>query len=226
MRTKLQIAIDGPASAGKSTVAKLIASQLNYIYCDTGAMYRAVTWAALKEKVVLDDDAALAKLLSHLEIKFVPQKAGQKVLVNRVDVTQEIRTPTVSKYVSTVAAQISVREALTAKQQKLAVNGGIVMDGRDIGTTVLPNAQVKIFLVASVKERALRRYREDVAKGFKVDLQQLESEIALRDKKDESRAISPLTQAEDAILVDTTSLSIEQVVEKIMKIIKKEVKRA
>ncbi|WP_187326667.1 (d)CMP kinase, partial [Liquorilactobacillus vini] len=98
MRTKLQIAIDGPASAGKSTVAKLIASQLNYIYCDTGAMYRAVTWAALKEKVVLDDDAALAKLLSHLEIKFVPQKAGQKVLVNRVDVTQEIRTPTVSKY--------------------------------------------------------------------------------------------------------------------------------
>ncbi|WP_034994579.1 (d)CMP kinase, partial [Liquorilactobacillus vini] len=175
---------------------------------------------------VLDDDAALAKLLSHLEIKFVPQKAGQKVLVNRVDVTQEIRTPTVSKYVSTVAAQISVREALTAKQQKLAVNGGIVMDGRDIGTTVLPNAQVKIFLVASVKERALRRYREDVAKGFKVDLQQLESEIALRDKKDESRAISPLTQAEDAILVDTTSLSIEQVVEKIMKIIKKEVKRA
>lgn len=226
MRTKLQIAIDGPASAGKSTVAKLIASQLNYIYCDTGAMYRAVTWAALKEKVVLDDDAALAKLLSHLEIKFVPQKAGQKVLVNQVDVTQEIRTPTVSKYVSTVAAQISVREALTAKQQKLAVNGGIVMDGRDIGTTVLPNAQVKIFLVASVKERALRRYREDVAKGFKVDLQQLESEIALRDKKDESRAISPLTQAEDAILVDTTSLSIEQVVEKIMKIIKKEVKRA
>lgn len=179
MRTKLQIAIDGPASAGKSTVAKLIASQLNYIYCDTGAMYRAVTWAALKEKVVLDDDAALAKLLSHLEIKFVPQKAGQKVLVNRVDVTQEIRTPTVSKYVSTVAAQISVREALTAKQQKLAVNGGIVMDGRDIGTTVLPNAQVKIFLVASVKERALRRYREDVAKGFKVDLQQLESEIGL-----------------------------------------------
>lgn len=226
MRTKLQIAIDGPASAGKSTVAKLIASQLNYIYCDTGAMYRAVTWAALKEKVVLDDDAALAKLLSHLEIKFVPQKAGQKVLVNQVDVTQEIRTPTVSKYVSTVAAQISVREALTAKQQKLAVNGGIVMDGRDIGTTVLPNAQVKIFLVASVKERALRRYREDAAKGFKVDLQQLESEIALRDKKDESRAISPLTQAEDAILVDTTSLSIEQVVEKIMKIIKKEVKRA
>lgn len=226
MRTKLQIAIDGPASAGKSTVAKLIASQLNYIYCDTGAMYRAVTWAALKEKVVLDDDAALAKLLSHLEIKFVPQKAGQKVLVNQVDVTQEIRTPTVSKYVSTVAAQISVREALTAKQQKLAVNGGIVMDGRDIGTTVLPNAQVKIFLVASVKERALRRYREDVAKGFKVDLQQLESEIALRDKKDESRAISPLTQAKDAILVDTTSLSIEQVVEKIMKIIKKEVKRA
>ena len=220
MSKKLQIAIDGPASAGKSTVAKKIASLMKYIYCDTGAMYRAVTWAALEKKVTLDDDQALAELLEKLEIKFIPQAAGQQVLVNGNDVTAAIRLPQVSQNVSTVAAQISVREKLTEIQQKLAADGGIVMDGRDIGTTVLPDAQVKIFLVASVKERALRRYRENQAKGIKMSLPELEAEIALRDKKDETRAISPLVQAKDAIRVDTTSLTIDQVVEKVMEIIK------
>jgi cytidylate kinase len=217
---KLQIAIDGPASAGKSTVAKKIAGLMKYVYCDTGAMYRAVTWAAIKKSVILDDDHALAELLEKLEIKFIPRSDGQQVLVNGIDVTSAIRLPQVSQNVSTVAAQISVREKLTEIQQRLAAGGGIVMDGRDIGTTVLPNAQVKIFLVASVKERALRRYRENQAKGIKMSLTELENKIALRDKKDETRSISPLIQAKDALLVDTTSLTINQVVEKIMEIIK------
>ncbi|KRM08261.1 cytidylate kinase [Liquorilactobacillus ghanensis DSM 18630] len=221
MKSNLQVAIDGPASAGKSTVAKKVAHLLDYVYCDTGAMYRAVTWAALQQKVPLDNDAALKELLTNLKIVFKPADDGQKVFVDGEDVTAAIRMPEISKNVSLVAAQISVREALTKKQQELALDGGIVMDGRDIGTTVLPDAEVKIFLVASVKERALRRFREDQAKGIKVDLSELEKEIALRDKKDSTRLISPLVQAKDAIKVDTTSLTIEQVVAKIMEIIKK-----
>ncbi|MFT8393560.1 MAG: (d)CMP kinase [Liquorilactobacillus ghanensis] len=218
MKSNLQVAIDGPASAGKSTVAKKVAHLLDYVYCDTGAMYRAVTWAALQQKVPLDNDAALKELLTNLKIVFKPADDGQKVFVDGEDVTAAIRMPEISKNVSLVAAQISVREALTKKQQELALDGGIVMDGRDIGTTVLPDAEVKIFLVASVKERALRRFREDQAKGIKVDLSELEKEIALRDKKDSTRLISPLVQAKDAIKVDTTSLTIEQVVAKIMEI--------
>lgn len=221
MGTKLQIAIDGPASAGKSTVAKKVAHLLDYIYCDTGAMYRAVTWAALQKNVSLDDDVALKELLSGLKITFKPTATEQKVFVNGQDVTEAIRLPLISQNVSTVAAQVSVREALTKQQQNLALNGGIVMDGRDIGTTVLPAAEVKIFLVASVKERALRRYRENQAKGIRITLADLEKEIALRDKKDSNRLISPLVQAEDAVKLDTTSLTIEQVVTKIMEIIKK-----
>lgn len=221
MKSNLQVAIDGPASAGKSTVAKKVAHLLDYVYCDTGAMYRAVTWAALQQKVPLDNDAALKELLTNLKIVFKPADDGQKVFVDGEDVTAAIRMPEISKNVSLVAAQISVREALTKKQQELALDGGIVMDGRDIGTTVLPDAEVKIFLVASVKERALRRFCEDQAKGIKVDLSELEKEIALRDKKDSTRLISPLVQAKDAIKVDTTSLTIEQVVAKIMEIIKK-----
>ncbi|MFT8457864.1 MAG: (d)CMP kinase [Liquorilactobacillus ghanensis] len=224
MKSNLQVAIDGPASAGKSTVAKKVAHLLDYVYCDTGAMYRAVTWAALQQKVPLDNDAALKELLTNLKIVFKPADDGQKVFVDGEDVTAAIRMPEISKNVSLVAAQISVREALTKKQQELALDGGIVMDGRDIGTTVLPDAEVKIFLVASVKERALRRFREDQAKGIKVDLSELEKEIALRDKKDSTRLISPLVQAKDAIKVDTTSLTIEQVVAKIMEIIKKTTK--
>lgn len=224
MKSNLQVAIDGPASAGKSTVAKKVAHLLDYVYCDTGAMYRAVTWAALQQKVPLDNDAALKELLTNLKIVFKPADDGQKVFVDGEDVTAAIRMPEISKNVSLVAAQISVREALTKKQQELALDGGIVMDGRDIGTTVLPDAEVKIFLVASVKERALRRFREDQAKEIKVDLSELEKEIALRDKKDSTRLISPLVQAKDAIKVDTTSLTIEQVVAKIMEIIKKTTK--
>lgn len=216
---QIQIAIDGPASAGKSTVAKIVAKKLHYIYCDTGAMYRTVTYAALKNKVTLDDDQALKALLSKIEIKFVPAEPEQRVFLNDEEVTSIIRTPEITNNVSVVSAQPSVRADLTKRQQKIAAQGGIVMDGRDIGTTVLPSAEVKIFLVASVHERAVRRFKENQEKGINTPLDVLEKEIEERDYKDSHREISPLTQAHDAIEVDTTSLNIDQVVEKILEII-------
>ena len=218
---KLQIAIDGPASAGKSTVAKLVAKKLGYVYCDTGAMYRATTYAAKKNHVAYDDDQGLKEMLEKTEIRFVPAEPEQKVFVNETEVTKTIRLPEIANNVSTVSAQKSVRADLTERQRMIAEQGGIVMDGRDIGTTVLPNAEVKIFLVASVHERAVRRFNENVEKGIDTPLDVLEKEIEERDYKDSHRKISPLTQAKDAVLVDTTSLSIEEVVAKIMEIIEK-----
>lgn len=218
---KLQIAIDGPASAGKSTVAKLVAKKLGYVYCDTGAMYRATTYAAKKNHVAYDDDQGLKEMLEKTEIRFVPAEPEQKVFVNETEVTKTIRLPEIANNVSTVSAQKSVRADLTERQHMIAEQGGIVMDGRDIGTTVLPNAEVKIFLVASVHERAVRRFKENVEKGIDTPLDVLEKEIEERDYKDSHRKISPLTQAKDAVLVDTTSLSIEEVVAKIMEIIEK-----
>ena len=218
---KLQIAIDGPASAGKSTVAKLVAKKLGYIYCDTGAMYRATTYAAKKNHVAYDDDQGLKEMLEKTEIRFVPAEPEQKVFVNETEVTKTIRLPEIANNVSTVSAQKSVRADLTERQRMIAEQGGIVMDGRDIGTTVLPSAEVKIFLVASVHERAVRRFKENVEKGIDTPLDVLEKEIEERDYKDSHRKISPLTQAKDAVLVDTTSLSIEEVVAKIMEIIEK-----
>ena len=218
---KLQIAIDGPASAGKSTVAKLVAKKLGYVYCDTGAMYRATTYAAKKNHVAYDDDQGLKEMLEKTEIRFVPAEPEQKVFVNETEVTKTIRLPEIANNVSTVSAQKSVRADLTERQRMIAEQGGIVMDGRDIGTTVLPNAEVKIFLVASVHERAVRRFKENVEKGIDTPLDVLEKEIEERDYKDSHRKISPLTQAKDAVLFDTTSLSIEEVVAKIMEIIEK-----
>lgn len=218
---KLQIAIDGPASAGKSTVAKLVAKKLGYVYCDTGAMYRATTYAAKKNHIAYDDDQGLKEMLEKTEIRFVPAEPEQKVFVNETEVTKTIRLPEIANNVSTVSAQKSVRADLTERQRMIAEQGGIVMDGRDIGTTVLPNAEVKIFLVASVHERAVRRFKENVEKGIDTPLDVLEKEIEERDYKDSHRKISPLTQAKDAVLVDTTSLSIEEVVAKIMEIIEK-----
>nr|WP_155275821.1 (d)CMP kinase [Ligilactobacillus ruminis] len=221
VKMKLQIAIDGPASAGKSTVAKLVAKKLGYVYCDTGAMYRATTYAAKKNHVAYDDDQGLKEMLEKTEIRFVPAEPEQKVFVNETEVTKTIRLPEIANNVSTVSAQKSVRADLTERQRMIAEQGGIVMDGRDIGTTVLPNAEVKIFLVASVHERAVRRFKENVEKGIDTPLDVLEKEIEERDYKDSHRKISPLTQAKDAVLVDTTSLSIEEVVAKIMEIIEK-----
>ena len=221
MDKRIQIAIDGPASAGKSTVAKLVASKLGYIYCDTGAMYRAVTYAALEAGISLDDDIKLGQMLTNLTIEFVPANPEQKVFVNGKEVTRQIRLPEITNNVSLVAAQKSVRADLTRRQQEIAAAGGIVMDGRDIGTTVLPQAEVKIFLIASVAQRALRRYKENIAKGIDTPLAKLEEEIAQRDYKDSHRQISPLVKASDAVELDTTPLTIEEVVAAIMEIIEK-----
>lgn len=217
---KLQIAIDGPASAGKSTVAKLIAKKYNYLYLDTGAMYRVITLMALRNNLDLNNEQIIMdKIVDHTDISFKVGEDDQLVFANNEDVTLTIRQENVTNNVSTIAALSSVRSALTEKMQLMAKNGGIVMDGRDIGTTVLPHADVKIFLVASVKERALRRFKENQQKGIDVSLETLEQEIETRDYKDSHRKVSPLTQAEDAQLIDTTSMTLEEVVNKISAII-------
>lgn len=215
----LQVAIDGPASAGKSTVAKLVAKQFNYIYCDTGAMYRAVTLKAIQQGISLDNEPEIAKIVKESKITFTPDETGQKVFIDHHDVSEAIRSEEVTNSVSAVAAIATVRKQLSAQQQAIAKDGGIVMDGRDIGTAVLPNAEVKIFLVASVEERAKRRYKENIQKGINTPLDELQLEIEARDYKDSHRKISPLTKATDATEIDTTALSIDQVVSEIAKVI-------
>ncbi len=220
MNKKIQIAIDGPASAGKSTVAKILAKKNGYIYCDTGAMYRALTLAAINNKIDMDSEEALMSLLSQLSISFTQEKDGQHVHLNEKDVTNEIRSNDVTNSVSKVSAYKTIREEMVIRQQKFADSSSIVMDGRDIGTVVLPNADLKIFLVASVTERAERRYKENLSKGIESDFEKLKQEIADRDHYDSTRKNSPLVQAEDAILVDTSGLTIDEVVEKIEKFMK------
>ena len=212
----IQIAIDGPASSGKSTVAKIIAKDLGYTYLDTGAMYRAATYIALQHQISPEEASQVLDLLDQYPISFGRSEDGQQlVYVGDVDVSHPIRENTVTNAVSSFAAVPAVREKLVALQQEIAQQGGIVMDGRDIGTVVLPKAELKIFLVASVDERAERRYKENLAKGIETDLETLKEEIAARDYTDSHRATSPLKQAEDAIYLDTTGLSIQEVVDKI-----------
>lgn len=213
---KISIAIDGPAAAGKSTVAKIVASKLNYIYVDTGAMYRGLTFLALDKGIDLQDEGALMELLQNTQIMLEPTEKGQLVRVNERDVTTEIRNAEVTNHVSIVAKHKLVREEMVRRQQKFASQGGVVMDGRDIGTHVIPNAELKIFLLASVDERAERRHKENLEKGYPSDLEVLKEEIAARDKLDSEREVAPLKKAEDAILMDTTSKSIDEVVQQIM----------
>lgn len=219
MNKKLSIAIDGPAAAGKSTVAKIIAEKLSYIYIDTGAMYRALTYKAISKKMDLEDEWALYETLLKTEIRLVPTSTGQLVYLDDQDVTMDIRSASVTNSVSIVSKHKKVREEMVRRQQELAGGGGVVMDGRDIGTHVLPNAEVKIFLLASVEERAARRHAENLAKGFPSDLAKLKEDIERRDKIDSDREIAPLKQADDAVELDTTALEIEEVVEKIMKLV-------
>lgn len=222
MTKGLQVAIDGPASAGKSTVAKRVAKGFGYVYCDTGAMYRAVTLAALNKGISMDDVEQIAEIAKHIKITFKPAEPEQRVFINDEEVTRDIRLPKVAANVSAVAAIPAVRTEMTKQQREIAAEGGIVMDGRDIGTTVLPNAPVKIFMVATAHERARRRFLENKQKGITTtSLEELQKAIELRDQKDSTRKVSPLTQADDAIRLDTTNLTIDQVVEEISKIIKK-----
>ena len=212
----IQIAIDGPASSGKSTVAKIIAKDFGYTYLDTGAMYRAATYLALQHQISPDQSSQLLELLDRYPISFGRSESGEQlVFLGDVDVSHPIRENAVTNAVSSFAAIPAIREKLVALQQEIAQQGGIVMDGRDIGTVVLPKAELKIFLVASVDERAERRHKENLSKGIETDLETLKEEIAARDYKDSHRETSPLKQAEDAIYLDTTGLTILEVVDKI-----------
>ncbi|MCM6881046.1 (d)CMP kinase [Enterococcus italicus] len=218
---KINIAIDGPASSGKSTVAKILANDYGFIYTDTGAMYRSVTLMAIKAGVAFTDEDALVQLIHENAISFKQTDQGQLVFINDNNVTEDIRQPEVTNNVSEVSAHEAVRRELVKKQQEIAKASGVVMDGRDIGTAVLPNAEVKIFLVASVVERAERRYKENQSKGIMTDFQTLKEEIEHRDLLDSTRKISPLKKAADAELLDTTGMTIQQVVTSIKEIVKK-----
>ncbi|WP_125715130.1 (d)CMP kinase [Companilactobacillus kedongensis] len=215
----MQIAIDGPASAGKSTIAKLIAKNLDFVYCDTGAMYRTVTLLAKKNQVDYGDESGILNLMHDHKIYFVNKEDGQHVFLDDEDVSEVIRTEEITNNVSQVSAIKEVRTELVEMQRKMADNTNIVMDGRDIGTTVLPNAEVKIFLIASVSVRAQRRFKDNKERGIDVPLAQLEDEIATRDYKDSHRKISPLKKADDAIEVDTSDMTIEQVVKRVTEIV-------
>lgn len=215
---KIVVAIDGPAGAGKSTIAKLAAEKLGYAYIDTGAMYRSVAWKFLQTGKAFDEDF-ISGLSKTMLIDFKPEAKINRVFVDGTEVTEAIRTPEVTAIVSRVAAIGAVREAMVDQQRRMGEAGGVLMDGRDIGTVVFPNAQLKIFLTASVEERARRRYAEMVAKGQQVDLQQLQADIAERDKQDSERVISPLRQAEDALLLDTSDMGISEVTDRILQLV-------
>ncbi|WP_172890894.1 (d)CMP kinase [Aneurinibacillus soli] len=219
----VKIAIDGPAGAGKSTVARRVAEQLGMLYIDTGAMYRALTYIALRASCPMTDEAALRALLDQMKLVLDVTADGQRVYVNEEDVTDPIRTPDVTGHVSTVAAHPAVREKMTELQREMARARSVVMDGRDIGTHVLPDAELKIFLTASIEERAERRLRELEQRGIAADRGQLMADIAERDRKDSERETAPLKQAEDAQLLDTTGLGIDRVVERIVALYEEQV---
>ena len=207
----LVVAIDGPAGAGKSTVAQLAAKELNCTYIDTGAMYRAVAWKVLQCGKAVTDELIL-DAVKGIKVELSYDDGKTRVKVDGTDATGEIRTPEVTAIVSQVAALGPVRAKMVELQRQMASKGDVLMDGRDIATNVLPNANVKIFLTASIEERARRRFKEMQAKGYDVSLQELQADIAARDKADSEREISPLVQAADAELLDTSHMGIEEVV--------------
>lgn len=213
----INIALDGPAAAGKSTIAKRVAAQLGMIYVDTGAMYRAITYYYLNNKERFTD---FTSLISEIDLRLgYDAEKGQRVFLNDNDVTDFLRENDVTQNVSYVSSIKKVRQFLVQVQQKLAADKGIVMDGRDIGTTVLPDAEVKVYMIASVEERAERRYKDNQERGIESSIEQLKKDIAERDAYDMNREISPLKKAEDAIEIDTTGLSIEQVTDKILSLV-------
>jgi cytidylate kinase len=217
----MKVAIDGPAGAGKSTIARLLAKDLGLRYVDTGAMYRAVTLAALRRGVDMADEEALVDVLTSIDLNIVFQgDRGNVVFLNGEDVTNLIRQPDVTAHVSELSTHKKVREFIVALQDQIGRQGSVVMDGRDIGTVVMPDADWKIFLQATVEERAKRRQRELERRGVSVSLEELKEQIRKRDHQDSTRENSPLRKAEDAIEIDTTSLSVAEVVQKLLDLIK------
>lgn len=213
----LQIAIDGPAGAGKSTVARRVAQELDYTYVDTGAMYRALAWAVCEHGIALEDAEAVCCLCGELELQMRPDSdIGTRVFVSGRDVSEAIRTPEISNLTSPLSALPCVRERLAALQKEIGARGGVVMEGRDIGTVILPSAEVKVFLTASPAQRARRRQADLAGRGIAADLATLQRDITERDARDGSRDVAPMAPADDAVLLDSDQLSIAQVVAKIL----------
>jgi len=217
---RIVVAIDGPAAAGKSTVAKIIAKRLGYTYIDTGAMYRAYTWYCMEKGVDCEDHDACIVFVNEITIEL---KADGTVLCNGTDVTRAIREPRVSANVSYIASYKEVRLFLVEQQRKMAASTSVIMDGRDIGTYVLPDADVKIYQIASVETRAVRRYEENISKGIECTLEEIELDVRKRDYIDSHRDFAPLKCAPDAITLDTSYMSIEEVVDAIIDIINKKI---
>lgn len=214
----MKIAIDGPAGAGKSTISKAAAKKLGFIYIDTGAMYRAVGLAAVRQGVDTTDTEGVTSILDDIEISISYDESGQQIFLNGENVSADIRLPEISVAASNVAVIPVVRLKLVELQRELAAHNDVLMDGRDIGTYVLPDAEVKIFLTASVEERAMRRYKELTEKGIQADFDEVKADMEYRDKNDSEREFAPLKPAEDSIILDNTDLSLEQSVNKICEI--------
>jgi len=221
------VTIDGPSASGKSTIAHLLAKKLGYLYLDTGAMYRALTLKALKDKINIQDEEALSQLTEITKISLKPEPTNStrvKVYLNNEDVTSQIRSRLVNKWVSPLSTVKKVREKMVQQQREIAKRKGVVAEGRDMGTVVFPRAQVKIFLVASIRERIHRRWKEYQQKGISCQKKDIERELQRRDQIDSQREVSPLQKAKDAILIDNTNLSILKALQKIWEIVEKKVK--
>lgn len=219
-RSQPIVAIDGPAGSGKSTVARALATQLGFVHVDTGALYRAVGYLALEHSCNLNDEAAIEALLRHAHLEFRSLPEGNRLFLNGVDISAGIRRENVGKAASQVSAYSGVRAALLGLQRTLGGKGGSVLEGRDIGTVIFPDAEVKIFLNADLTERAARRTRELVAKGLVADLESVRKEMEERDRNDSLRALAPLKRADDAVEIDSTKLSIPEVLAKITAIVR------
>ncbi|MBN1397136.1 MAG: (d)CMP kinase [Bacteroidetes bacterium] len=222
-KKKITIAIDGPAASGKSTTAKLVAGKLGYLHIDTGAMYRALTLKVIENNLDPSDEAKVVALARACNIRLEGENSTTKVLLDGVNITDRIRTPDVNKAVSTVSSYRGVRDVMVREQQRISAGGGVVLEGRDIGTVVLPFADLKIFMVASVEERVRRRKKDLALSGIDADEAELVKEIEARDRKDSTRDISPLKKASDAVELDTSDLTIGEQVDFIAALAKKKI---
>jgi CMP/dCMP kinase len=226
LKDKLIIAIDGPVGSGKSTVARRVAELLGYTHLDSGAMYRAVAWKALRDGVPLDSPERLSALAESVRIDLVPQDGKLSVLLNGEDITERIRTPEVSRAASVVAVIPGVRHPMVAEQRRAGARGGVVMEGRDIGSVVFPHADLKIFLDASVEVRAARRQREHEEKGEPMEFDKVLAEVHERDRRDSQRETSPLVRAADAVVVDNTAMDAEETARVIVLLAKEQTRKA